>query len=532
MTMNHYILKNAGLLSLLLLLMVGCKKDDESFDNPYAGGKQPLGIKVSTDLPSPEEGTAGTVVTFKATGLLPYKDSMVFYLNSEPADIVKMDSTTITIKVPKSASTGIASIVVGDQIFFGPIFKVDGKLSIDPNFKAVVGANNSVNDYLRLDDGRLILVGSFSDFNHKGAVKPLNRIVMTSKDGEVDRSFNSGVAADGYLSAITSFPNGELIIGGSFSSYDTHRGEIHNITTLNKDGSPDTMVVRTFLELDTVPSFNGGTDGRINRLFIQDGMVLAVGDFNYYLSYRYGESDYLHERDSLITDSVMVRNLIRFFPDGSLDSSFNYNFFEHRSYTGTNGPISDAYMQDDGKVILVGRFTQYNGEAVNNIVRINKNGDIDRSFHVGNGADDPISSIRYNETTQRFMLAGNFEHFNGLPYSGLVMLKKDGSTDASFKPSEKATNASYRYAQQLSNGLIIVGGYFKTYEGVHRGNFMVLNATGELAPGYNNTGNFYGTVYRGFESTNSLGQNLVTLIGGFYKFNEKTMGSITRLVVE
>lgn len=531
MNINYYNFKLL-LFGIISLLFFGCQKDEQTFDNPYAGGKKPLEIKLSTDLPSPNTGEVGTVVTFKATGLLPYKDSLNFYLNSEQAKVMKVDSTGIQVKVPETASTGVASLTVGDKIFFGPVFQVEGKVAIDNNFKATVGANNSVNDFLHLSDGRFILVGSFSDFNHKGAVKPINRIVLVSKDGEVNRSLHSGIGADGYLVAIDRLPNGKMVIGGSFSSYDTHRGEIHNITLLNRDGSPDTMVVRTFLEQDTVPAFNGGTDGPITRLFVHDGKITAVGSFDYYLQQVYGKSDYQKQRDTLITDSVRVSSVIRFFPDGSLDSSFNYNFYQHRSKEGTNGPIHDAFMQEDGKLIIVGSFSQYDGETVNNIVRLNTDGSIDRSFHVGNGADDPIVSIRYNETTHRFMLAGLFHHFNGKPYSGLVMLKEDGSIDETFQPLERESDAFYTFAQQLSNGLILVNGYFDTYNDIQRGRFMILNKKGELAEGYNTTGNFYGTILKSFESKNSAGQTTVMLMGGFYKFNEQSMGNITRLVIK
>ncbi len=511
--------------------MISCQKEDDSFTNPYAGGREPLGISFSTDPPSPEAGVAGTEVTFKVSGLLPYKDSLTFYFNNETADVVAIDSNHIKVKVPESASTGIASLVVGDQIFFGPVFHVNGKIKIDNNFKATPGANNAVRDALQLPGGRLLFVGAFDDFNHLGTVEPLNRIVLTSKDGEVVRTLKSRKAVDGgYLNSIASLPDGRLIIGGGFSTYDTHRGEIHNLTVLNKDASLDTTVIKTFLKLDTVPAFNGGVDGNISELFVHGNTITAVGGFTWYLQYVYGKSDYRKERDSLITDSIQVRNVIRFFADGSLDSSFNYDYELHRSKKGPNGPIYDAYMQEDGKLIIVGNFTEYNGERVNFIARLDQYGDIDRSFKVGNGADHPISSITYNEGTEQYLLAGSFRHFNGSGKNGLVLLNKDGSTDQTFNPSTMASNASYRFAKQLSNGLIIVNGFFRNYEGVHRGNFMVLNEEGHLAEGYNTTGDFYGTITGALETKSTAGETLVMLYGGFNKFDEQTLGNVTRLV--
>lgn len=520
-------------LGVVSMVIFGCQKSNDKFPDPYAGGKQPLGILMSTDAPTPQSGDIGSTVTFKATGLMPYKDSLHFYINSEPCQIVSLDSSSIKIQVPSTASTGVASLTVGDQIFFGPVFKVHGKLAIDPNFKATVGADRAVSDFLQLSDGRIILVGSFSDFNHLGAVKPINRIVQISKDGDVVRTLKTGIGADGNLDAIGQLPDGRIALAGSFSSFDTHIGQINNITLLNQDGSLDTMAVRTFSDVDTIPAFNGGTDGYISHLFVTGSQITAVGNFRYYLQKVYNHSDYSGVRDSLITDSVQVRNVIRFFSDGSLDSSFNYNFYQHKSKEGTNGPVNDAYMQADGKLIMVGNFTQYDGEDVNYIVRLNPDGSIDRSFKTGSGADNPVSSIRYNKNTHRFILAGSFNHFNGESHYGLVLLNDDGSVDESFKPSPMGSSIdSYTYAQQLSNGLILVNGYFKTYNGIQRGNFMVLDPSGELASGYNTTGNFDGRVYNGLETTNSNNQITVMLIGNFNKFDEQTMGNITRVVLK
>ncbi|SFE17434.1 protein of unknown function [Chitinophaga sp. CF118] len=514
---------------LLLLLVIACKKDDKVYDDPYAGGKKPLGVTMSTDLPTPSEAAPGVTIRFKGKGMLKHKDSIHFNFNGEPGEILAIDSTGVEVKVPETASTGVTSVTIGDQIFFGPVFKVKGNLEVDNNFKVVIGANGAVLDVHRFSDGRLLMIGQFSDYEHKGVVKPINRIVMTSKDGEIDRTLLSGRGADGALVTMDALPNGKLVAGGNFTSYDIHLAEIHNITVLNSNGSIDSMTVNTFLKKDTVPAFNGGTDGTVNKVFVHNNMITAIGNFNYYLQYVYGESDFRHERDSLITDSVVVRQLIRFYPNGSLDSSFNYDLSKHKSYDGANGPINDAFMQADGKIIIVGRFTRYNGLPASNIARINTDGSLDPGFG-GAGADNAINTIRYNETTQKFMLAGSFTKFDGASHHGLAMLKADGTTDEQFSSLQMGTNEVFYCAQQLSNGLIIVTGNFKSYGNVHRSGLMVLDNKGALAAGYNNTGDLEGGVAKIFETTNSSGQTQALLLGYFYRFNQIDVGNITRLL--
>src|SRR5690242_12847487 len=100
MSCMRYNLKRILLWSGFAVAILGCKKKDKVFDDPYAGAKAPLGIKLSTDPPSPGTGGAGSVVTFKASGLLPYKDSLHFYLNNEPAEVVSVDEGSIQVKVP------------------------------------------------------------------------------------------------------------------------------------------------------------------------------------------------------------------------------------------------------------------------------------------------------------------------------------------------------------------------------------------------------------------------------------------------
>ncbi|MFY0255324.1 DUF5008 domain-containing protein [Chitinophaga sp. 30R24] len=520
------------LVGICTWLLAGCRLKDKAYDDPYAGGKPSLGIAMSSDLPNPKSGDPGTEVTFKATGLLPYQSSLKFFINGEAAQILAIDSASIRVKVPQNASTGIGYITVGDRIVFGPVFRVNGKLGLDNTFKAQVGSNGYISRSFPLPDGRMILTGSFTDYENKGAVKPLNRLILVSRDGELDRSLQTGNGVGGYLNDITWLPNGKFLVAGGFSTYDIHIGEINNVTLLNNNGAIDSMVVRTYLDQDTVPAFNGGVDGAIQRIFAQGNTITAVGSFGYYLQRIYGRSDYRGRRDSLITDSVRVKSLVRFFADGSLDSSYNYNFLLHRSNDGPNGYINDAYMQEDGKLIIVGRFSKYNNEAVNNIVRLNDDGAIDRTFKVGNGTDNAISSITYNTVTHKFLLCGAFNNFDGKVQNGLVMLNQDGSIDPSFKGAARNSDDSYSFAQQLYNGMVLVSGYFKSYGGVHRGQFMLLDPTGALAAGYNTTGDVDGVIRSVQQSYNFSNQLQLLITGGFSKFDEQPVGNITRLLLK
>jgi hypothetical protein len=128
------------------------------------------------------------------------------------------------------------------------------------------------------------------------------------------------------------------------------------------------------------------------------------------------------------------------------------------------------------------------------------------------------------------MLAGNFTQFDGAAHYGLAMIKADGTPDEHFASLKMGTNESFNCAQQLSNGLIVVTGNFKSYGDVHRSGLMVLDSKGTLAQGYNNTGDLSGNVIKVFETINSSGQTQALLLGGFNRFNQIDMGNITRLL--
>ncbi|EDM33855.1 hypothetical protein PBAL39_03262 [Pedobacter sp. BAL39] len=283
----------AVIFSVFSLLLTGCTKEAEVYEEPYGQGKSPLGIKINTtQVPTPASGLPGTNLTISATGLMPYKDQIVFRVNGEQATVTEVTESGITVVVPDYASSGVTSISVGDQVVFGPIFKVNGYLSLDPTFRAINGANNAVMQRYLTDDSKVIFVGAFNNYDNKGLVKPINRIVRTFNDGTYDASLRSGRGANGLLSRIIRIGD-RYFVSGYFNGYDQRTENISNITSLFLNGSVDTMGVKTFrrpTQTDTTkyfPKFNGGVAGEITQMHDQGGKILVTGNFFYYVSRQY-----------------------------------------------------------------------------------------------------------------------------------------------------------------------------------------------------------------------------------------------------
>jgi hypothetical protein len=84
----------------------------------------------------------------------------------------------------------------------------------------------------------------------------------------------------------------------------------------------------------------------------------------------------------------------------------------------------------------------------------------------------------------------------------------------------------------LNDGLIVVSGYFKTYDGIARNGFMVLDSTGDLAEGYNATGLFSGRIYDIIETQSEDEKRALLIFGGFNRFNSLPVENIIRVIIE
>lgn len=545
------------LISLVLVAMVvvACKKSKGIADDPYAGGKVSLGVSILSRNTDPDIVAAGTSLTVKVRGLTidKYKDTeFKIFVNELEAPLTSRTDSTITFNVPLEASTGSMWIKLNGQIFFGPIVKVGGKVSVDNTFKIINGAatvagngNADVYAIQTLPSGNIWLGGAFSNFEQKGtAVLPNGGIVQIDADGGYSTSginFGKGVVGNDRtiysINTINTGPHtGKIIVAGSFTAYNStrvNRQTLNNITRLNANGTLDSMIVdvvnpkpaETFKNRDTIAMFNAGVDGTIRKTFVFGEQVYIVGNFQNFKTIYVPNSSY----DAKVYDVTKMRQIVRVNSDGSLDSTFHYNKMTRQSEIGANGGITDAMMQADGKLILVGNFTTFNRTTANHIVRLNLDGSVDNTFNVGAGSDGDIYSIRYNATTNKIVIAGLFTTFNGKAAGGINLLNADGSNVNAFT-SLGYSGGVATFAGQLSNGKIIVAGSFNKYGSYLRQGFSILESDGSLAVGYNNTGGFQGRIYDLIERPVANGTKVI-LVGNIARFNTMLPHNVLRLII-
>jgi hypothetical protein len=532
------------LIALTGLLLGSCKKAQTVFDNPYAGGKPNLNILTNAQqIPVPASGAAGTPVTITATGLVPYNTAgkLTFLFNGQLAKILTVTETGITVEVPGKASTGVTAFVVDGQVVFGPIFTVIGKVNLDPTFVNVSGATGGpvLKAYPIPLSTQLLLVGGFTDYDNKGTVKKINRIARINTDGSWDRSFASGLAANSTLYNVVQIGPYFYPVG-DFTGYAQQNGTISKITRLFTSGQIDTVQVTTYLlKTRFVPRFNGGVaGGGIHDIYpVGSNKMVVTGNFTHYVSRRYDQNSY-DSKDSTIIDSITMPQLARLNDDGTLDKTWRFNptapgyrpSIPGAGLIGANGPILTV-GHSDGKILVYGPFTKFDDVAKPGILRLNADGTIDNTFNVGSGPDFPIQNVNYDPISNKYIVVGLFNNFNGKASKYMVQLNYDGSIDAGFTP--KVFDGGFPfYAKILTDGTVFVNGTFKSYDGIIRNGLFFTDKTGALKDGFNTTGNLTGLIYDVYETKSEDNKRAILIMGSFSSFDSKIKFNIVRATLE
>lgn len=537
-----------SLYSLLLLLAsitFACTKSQVSEDPLYP--EAPKGLIAFEDVPpTPAIAAEGSIVTVKVNGLQGKDGQFRFYINQTPADIVSFNGEEVKIRIPITASTGTCAIEINGQFYFGPIIDIRGKLNIDAAFNATTAIANG--EIMGIDTrplGGYLIYGAFRNYQNQATAAAAitgiafinnNGALLTTGSGSSLRpAFNIGATGlNGTVNGAVVTSDNKTFAAGVFSGVNS-KGNIGNITRFNADGSLDTTlydIAGTGASPTTYgPTFNGGFSGAVNKLFNTSAGIIAIGNFSDYTSTLYERST----SESPYIDRIKISQVARLTTGGAIDSSFNLNRAARpvEGYTSANGFIYDGVEVPGNKMLLVGNFTLFENQQAQRIVRIDLNtGRRDPAFSVA-GANGAITRITYNSTTRKLLIIGEFTSYNGQPANGIVMIDENGNVDNSFR-FRPVEGGIPNFAGQLTDGKIMVSGTFNKYDGIVRAGFMMLNADGSLAVGYNNIGFFSGRVndFVEFPSDTDPNTKYVMLVGIFSRFDSKTVGNIVKIRVQ
>lgn len=324
------------------------------------------------------------------------------------------------------------------------IARLNSNGSLDTSFTVTTGFDNSVRKIILQSDNKILVGGSFTTYN--GVIR--RYLVRLNSNGSMDTLFNvsTGIAnfRSGTVIALNVQSDSKILAGGGFNSYNGNG--VGNFMRINSDASFDInfLGMSSFL-YDTIPLNDGkilitgnlgitrrNSDGTLDISF--DGGTHSLGaGYGFTLSVQTDNKIIIGGEFQNYKGSPVPASIIRLNPDSSIDTTFN---------VGTEGfkdninpaDIRSIVLQPDGKLIVGGFFTQYRGQSMYNITRLNPDGSIDNTFNVGTGFSNPsiasgVFSIKL-QSDGKIVVGGSFTEYNGKSTPRIARLRPDGSLDS------------------------------------------------------------------------------------------------------
>jgi uncharacterized delta-60 repeat protein len=228
----------------------------------------------------------------------------------------------------------------------------------------------------------------------------------------------------------------------------------------------------------------------VNAIVVQsDGKILFGGTFEYF----YG--------------GVNMYGIGRLNSDGSPDTSFGTtNKYGVGSFSYS---VTSIGLQSNGKIIIGGNFTTYNGTTQTAIARLNTDGSLDTTFaSTTPGGASPVTGLVVQSNDQILVVGP------GMGANGVARLKSNGSLDSSFTA---VSGGLLNTVAAQSDGKVLIGGYNPA--------FYRFTSTGSLDSSFTPTPSSTFDLLSIIVQTNGK----ILLGGSFSDWNSLPCGNITRL---
>jgi len=316
----------------------------------------------------------------------------------------------------------------------GGFARLNADGSIDTGFNPNVGG--VVQTAARLSDGKILIGGYFTTV----AGLSRTNFARLLPDGSLDATFVPSPELSRSDGFITAQPDGKFLIASTDGSWNGTAGYIRRFNpdgtpdatfhTLNLS-DPDS-IRKVLVQLDgsfiVVGSFSGlGMDIiRLNANGTIDPGFTPPALSYYWLSaaaLQPGGKVLLSGLTSVLTEAFVVR----LNSDGTLDESFQAPNTGGAGYAAT---VQAIVVQADGAIVIGGGFDEVGGLRRHGVARLRPDGSLDPLFDPGSGIAGDYELI-YTigiQSDGRIVVGGNFTSFNGQPYLGLARLLPGSSS--------------------------------------------------------------------------------------------------------
>ncbi|WP_264563983.1 T9SS type A sorting domain-containing protein [Flavobacterium sp. N3904] len=171
-------------------------------------------------------------------------------------------------------------------------------------------------------------------------------------------------------------------------------------------------------------------------------------------------------------NSVGAKNIVRLNTDGSVDKSFVLAPGVTISGTSEDN-IPDVAIQPDGKILISGILNAKGG-----VIRLNNDGSLDNSFTAFTAIDAGVTTIRL-QTDGKIIVAGVSTGGNKI-----FRINKDGSLDIDLTPVLDKITVQYDIASQ-KDGKILFSAAFEGLNNTNNVKLLRLNNDGTIDSSFN-----------------------------------------------
>ena len=285
----------------------------------------------------------------------------------------------------------IPPIEVGDSSNIGPI---SSKLiGFDPPYNIVVNIGSLYNGPIIEYEFELVNlnISGFLPFNgtiQHDIVNDETIIIDVYTPNIISSYFNIGTGFGGRVQTTSILPNGNIIVGGVFTSY---KGNTANrIIMLDQQGNRIT-------DFDIGTGFNSSV--QTTSILPNDNIIVGGG----FTSYK----------------GVGANYIIMLDQQGNRITDFDIG-------TGFNSIVETTSILPNGNIIVGGSFTNYKGSGgANHIIMLDQQGNRITDFDIGSGFNSSVqtTSILPNDN---IIVGGGFTSYKGVGANRIVMLDQQG----------------------------------------------------------------------------------------------------------
>jgi uncharacterized delta-60 repeat protein len=329
------------------------------------------------------------------------------------SDLSSYVRTVIRMPDGKLAAGGQLSSAVNSALLSG-IIRLLTTGERDPGFTPELRVPGSLSELIQQPDGRLLITGTFNYID--GTTR--NQVARLLSSGALDSTFNPGAGLDRDGVVMSLQPDGKVLLGGFFNTYD---------------GVARSRIVRTTATGSLDPTFSAGSGPNYGLTAMElqaDGKILIGGAF-----------------DSVA--GVSRAHVARLNANGSLDTAFNPG-------AGADHWVFKIVLPPDGHPLLGGWFNNYDGISRSGVVRVLTNGALDPDFDPGSGAGFGVeTALRLPDG--RILVGGSFFSFAGAPRAGIVRLQGGGALDPSFVPPSTSPVGDVGTIMSQADGKVYIG---------------------------------------------------------------------------